>query len=261
MSSKTFGSDGLPVICLCGVGVHEVCLTLMMTSISHPLIFVMLILCDIFENAFCLWSLHQTINGVSKTSNKIVPEHKKGDENGSSHEKRKSLTKRSSSVYSLMKDLDTTTSTEERQGTALFIAATLLQREMIETFVPIQAMGIISFLYALNVNSNSVVSRWESIDEYNQTMMYMGIDLGVEVMVFALTIVTLKKIFPDVSAWRVLSGLLKMHAFPMVIYMCMAWYVALRFQSTHGGMDTTFRFSWLKCDGKENSTWLGGFIL
>ena len=61
--------------------------------------------------------------------------------------KRKTLTKRSSSVYSLMKDLDTTTSTEERQGTALFIAATLLQREMIETFVPIQAMGIMSILY------------------------------------------------------------------------------------------------------------------
>ena len=27
-------------------------------------------------------------------------------------------------------------------------------------------------------------------------------------------------ILPDVSAWRVLSGLLKMHAFPMVIFMC-----------------------------------------
>ena len=188
-----------------------------------------------------------------------MPEHKQDEENGSSHEKRKTLTKRSSSVYSLMKDLDTTTSTEERQGTALFIAATLLQRELIETFVPIQAMGIISFLYSLDVKSNSVVSRWDSIDEYNQTMMYMGIDLGVELLVFAMTILTLKTILPDISAWRVLSGLLKMHAFPMVINMCAAWYCSLLFQSTQFGMDTTFRFSWLKCDGKENSTWLGGF--
>ena len=247
------------MICLGGVGMHEICLTLMMTSISHPLIFIMLILCDILENAFCLWSLHRTINGVSKRSNKIVPEHEKGDENGSSHEKRKTLTKRSSSVYSLMKDLGTTTSTEERQGTALFIAATLLQRELIETFVPIQAMGIISFLYSLDVKSNSVVSRWESVDEYNQTMMYMGIDLGVELMVFALTIVTLKKILPDISAWRVLCGLLKMHVYPMAINICTAWYCSLTLQSSQFGMDTTFRFSWLKCDGKENSTWLGGF--
>ena len=171
MTSKTFGSDGMyvffdphshsnlfnelifilpnhrPVICLAGVGMHEICLTLMMTSISHPLIFIMLILCDILENAFCLWSLHRTINRVSKRSNKIVPEYKRGDKNGSSHEIRKTLIKRSSSVYSLMKDLDTTTSIEERQGTALFIAATLLQRELIEAFVPIQAMGIISLLY------------------------------------------------------------------------------------------------------------------
>ena len=120
-------------------------------GISHPLIFIMLILCDILENAFCLWSLHRTIRGVSTRTNKIVPEHKEADED-TSYDLRKTLTKRSSSVYSLMKDLDETTSTEERQGTALFIAATLLQRELIETFVPIQAMGIISLLYSWDVN-------------------------------------------------------------------------------------------------------------
>ncbi|MDC3321367.1 hypothetical protein OAV88_02080, partial [bacterium] len=78
-------------------------------------------------------------------------------------------------------------------------------------------------------------------------------------VVFVLTIMMLRKILPDVSAWRVLSGLLKMHMYPMVMGMYAAWYVALLFQSTHFGMDTTFRFSWLECNGKENSTWLGGF--
>ena len=230
----------------------------MMTSISHPLIFGILVLCDVLENAFCLWSLHRTMSGLSTRSNKIAPEQKEEDENVL-YSNRKTLTKRSTSVYNLMKDLDATTSTQEREGTALFIAATLLQREMIETLVPIQAMGIISFLYSLDVKSNSVVSRWESVDEYNQTMMYMGIDLGVELLVFAMTILTLKTILPDISAWRVLSGLLKMHAFPMVMNMCAAWYCALLLQSTQLGMDTTFRFSWLKCDGMENSTWVGGF--
>ena len=229
-----------------------------MTSISHPLIFGILVLCDVLENAFCLWSLHRTMSGLSTRSNKIAPEQKEEDENVL-YSNRKTLTKRSTSVYNLMKDLDATTSTQERQGTALFIAAILLQREMIETFVPIQAMGIISILYSSDVKSNSVVSRWESVNEYNQTMMYMGIDLGVEIVVFVLTTLTLRKIFPNVSAWRVLSSLLKIHTYPMVMVMCMVWYCGLIFQRTQFGMDTTFRFSWIKCDGNENSTWLGGF--
>jgi hypothetical protein len=255
MTSKTFGSDGMPVICLFGVGMHEVCLTLMMTSISHPLIFAMLVLCDVVENTYCLWSLHRTMN-IAKNNNKIVPQE---DDNELSS-RRKTLTIRSSSVYNLVQDLDQSTSKQERQGTALFIAATLLQREMIETFVPIQAMGIISILHKLNVKSNSVVSSWTSNDEYEQTMMYMSIDLGVEIVVFVLTIVTLRMILPNVSAWRVLSGLLKMHFYPMAMYMYAVWYFSLLFQSTQFGMDMTFRFSWLECGGgKENSTWLGGF--
>jgi hypothetical protein len=188
-----------------------------------------------------------------------MPEREDNENDTTSNEGRKTLTKRSSSVYSLIRDIDWSTSPQERRGTALFIAATLLQRELIETFVPIQAMGIISLLYAWNVKSNSVVSRWKTVEDYNQTMMYMGIDLGVETLVFAFTILTLRKIFPDVSAWRILSGLLKMHMLPMSIYMSTAWYMALLFQRPQLGMDTTFRFSWVGCHGKENSTWLGGF--
>ena len=256
MTSTTFGSDGMPVICLAGVAMHEICLTLMMTSISHPLIFGMLILCDILENAYCLWSLHRTIHG-GKTSNKVVPQSSKDAEEV--QHRRKTLTRRSSSVGNLVRDLDHTTSKEERQGTALFIAATLLQREMIETFVPIQAMCIITMLHSLNVRSNSVVSSWSSDVEYNETMMYMGIDLGVEIVVFVLTILSLHNILPDISTWRILSGVLKMHFYPMLMCIFTAWYLALLFQNTMSGMDTAFRFSWLRCKGKENSTWVGGF--
>jgi hypothetical protein len=253
MTSKTFGSDGMPVICLFGVAVHEVCLTLMMTSISHPLIFTILLMCDVLENTFCLWSLSRSLNQIK--SNKVVPCI---ETNASSHQRTTSTT-RSSSVYNLVRDFDSSISEQERKGVSLFITATLLQRELIETFVPIQAMGIISMLYNLDVKSNALVSRWTSYNEYHRTIMYMGIDFGVEIVVFVLTIVTLRSIFPDVSAWRVLSGLLKMHFYPMVMCMYAGWYFALLLQSTHLGMDTTFRFSWLECGGKENSTWLGGF--
>ena len=128
----------------------------------------MLILCDVLENTFCLWSLHRTLH-QQRHHNKIVPQHD-ADEVC----RRKTLTKRSSSVYNLIQDIDTSTSTQERKGTALFIAATLLQREMVETFVPIQAMGILSILYSLDIKSNSVVSRWDSVEDYNQTMMYIS---------------------------------------------------------------------------------------
>ena len=240
---------------------HEACLTLMMTSISHPFIFGMLILCDVLENTYCLWSLHRTISGGMKKANKVVPhstEDAARNEVVEYHSK-KTLTKRSSTVGNLVRDLDETTSKEERQGTALFIAATLLQREMIETFVPIQAICIISILYSLDVKSNSVVSNWNSEEDYYETMVYMGIDLGVELIVFVMTIFALRSITPDISVWRILSGLLRMHVYPMSIYMFTVWYACLFFQSTMTGLDTTFRFSWIGCKGNENSTWVGGF--
>ena len=260
MTSKTFGSDGMPLVCLAGVTLHEVCLTFMMTSISHPLIFAMLILCDVSENTYCLWSLHQTMNTAKST--KIVPVESTDKESVPSRRRssRKTRKRRHTTMYNLFQDLDSTTSNEERHGVYLFIAATLLQREMIETFVPVQAMIIVTILRSLNVKSNSVVSTWTTNGEYDQAIMYMGIDFGVEILVLILTIVTLRIVLPDVSAWRILSGIFKMHSTTMTMMTISVWFVSLVFQSTHTGMDTSFRFSWLKCDGHSNTTtWLGGF--
>ena len=75
----------------------------MITSIKHPLVFVTLVLADVFENAFCLWSLSRSKASRSST---VVPIEEDGTSTNtkSSHEK-KSLTKRSSSVFALAKDL------------------------------------------------------------------------------------------------------------------------------------------------------------
>jgi hypothetical protein len=168
-----------------------------------------------------------------------------------------SLTKRTSSVYNLVQDLDSKNA-DERRGTALFIAATLLQRELVETIVPIQSLGMISMLYWLNIKSNSLVYGWSN-DEYHQAMMYTGIDLGVELLVFGFTIVALRYIFPELNPWRILSGLLKMHAVSMSMLMCVTWMGNLLFQSTYSGMDPLFRFEWLACEDNANSTWIGGY--
>ena len=141
---------------------------------------------------------------------------------------------------------------------ALFIAATLLQREMIETRVPIQSLGVLSILHWVDVKSNSLVSGWDS-STYHQALMYTGIDLGVEVVVFGFTILALRHIFPELKPWRILSGLVRIHFSSMWRLMMGAWLANLLFQSTFSGMDPLLRFEWLSCENKENSTWIGGF--
>ena len=250
--TNTFGSDKLPLMSFAGVMVHEICLSTMITSIKHPLVFVTLVLADVFENAFCLWSLYR-----SKVSSSVVVPTENESSTAHRNKPKKSLTKRSSSVYSLAKDLREVKD-ESADGTALFIAAILLQREMVETIVPMQAAVVMTLLYASEVKSNSMVSQWTSRDDYIQAMMYLGIDLGVEVLVFACSILVLKRIYPKFSAWRILMGLVLSNKTMMFSYTVVTWLAVLVFQNTLSGSDLTLKFEWLNCNG-ENATWVGGF--
>ena len=119
--------------------------------------------------------------------------------------------------------------------------------------------GVISILFWLDVKSNSVVSGWDSSNDYHDALMYIGIDLVVELLVFASTILALRYIFPELNAFRILSGLLRMHSVSMFLIMCAIWLANLFFQCTYSGMDPLFKFQWLGCDGKANSTWVGGY--
>jgi len=199
ITSRKFGSDAMPVVNFQGglnislslsvhvsyththtysnVGVlnHEICLSFMMTNINHPVVFVLLVCGDVFENAVCLYFLHRTI---SSSSSKISPES-----SSSSLEQKTMLEKRTSRTMSLIKDYHQQTH-QRKSGTALFIASTLLQREMVETMIPIQFLGLISILYFFDVNSNSITSNWNGSQDYIQTLMYTFIDLAVELVVF-----------------------------------------------------------------------------
>ena len=250
ITSHTFGSDGMPAINFVGVMMHEICLSVMITSIKDPLVFVSLVLSDVLENSFCLWSLARN---VKRSSNRVSPADFEEKEN---EEKvvQKSLTRRSSNVVSLVLNEEDLSD----KGTALFIAATLLQREAVETLVPIQAAAILSLLYSVGVKSNSIVSGW-SDEDWTQSMVYIGVDLGVEMVVFAGTIVVLSRIYPEFDAGRILRGLLSMHWVEMIILSVVAWFVNLLYQSTYTGLDMTMRFEWLECQDVENSTWNGGF--
>ena len=221
----------------------------MLTGIKHPIVFVVLVTADVMENLYCLLSLYLRLRG---SRNKIAP---LDDHNNDTEHHLKSLAKRTSSVYKLLNDLND----RETQGTTLFIAATLLQREFVETIVPIQAFGVLTALYHADVNSNSITSSWNGSEDYHNAMMYTGIDLGVELFVFVSTIITLNVMFPEVSPWRILSGLIRTNFKVMVFSMTFCWLFMFIFQCFYEGMDPTFRFEWVRCADQENATWNGGF--
>jgi len=247
ITAHTFGSDGMPVINFGGVMMHEICLSVMITSIKHPLVFVSLVLSDVLENSFCLWSLARN---TKRSSNRVSP----ASDEEEKMQRKKSLTRRSSNVVSLVMNKDDVS----EKSTALFIAATLLQREAVETLVPIQAAAILSLLYNVDVKSNSIVSGW-SDEDWIQSMTYIGVDLSVELVVFAGTILALRRIYPEFDTWRILRGLLRTHWVEMAIVSFATWIGNLLYQSTYSGMDMAMEFSWLSCKGESNSTWIGGF--
>ena len=114
------------------------------------------------------------------------------------------------------------------------------------------------FIVRPHLRSNAIVNGWEN-DDWTQTTTYIGIDLGVEVLVFAGTITVLYRIYPEFDAARILRGLLRMHWVEMTMISIVVWLGNLVYQSTYSGVDMTMKFPWLKCKNKVNSTWLGGF--
>jgi hypothetical protein len=243
----------MPTINFAGVLMHEICLSVMITSIKHPLVFVSLVLSDVLENSFCLWSLARSTKRRS-SSIRVSPEDIETEEEDGRRRRCKSLTRRSSNVVSLVMNKNDLSD----KGTTLFIAATLLQREAVETLVPMQAAGILSLLYTAGVKSNAIVSTWNEKD-WTQSMMYIGIDLGVELVVFVGTVLVLRQIYPEFDAGRILRGLLRTHWVEMAMISLATWIGNLNYQNTYLGMDMTMRFEWLICKDESNSTWLGGF--
>lgn len=90
-------------------------------------------------------------------------------------------------------------------------------------------------------------------------MTYIGVDLGVEILVFSGTVLMLRRVYPEFDAGRILRGILRMHWVEMTLLSFATWTLNLTFQSTYSGMDMTMQFDWVRCRDAENSTWVGGF--
>ena len=78
-------------------------------------------------------------------------------------------------------------------------------------------------------------------------------------MVFAGTVLMLKRIYPEFDAGRILRGLLRTHWVEFTIATVAVWIGNMYYQSVYLGMDMRMRFEWLDCYDKENSTWVSTF--
>jgi hypothetical protein len=252
---------------------HEVCLSVMITNVKHPLVFFALVFSDVTENSFCLWSLYVCVcvcyilldsrlaihcshrhRSTQRLRNAVVPDNDNTPATTTTTRQNSKQLKRTSSVFRLVQN----PSMVREEGTSLFIASTLLVREMVETVVPIQACAVLLSLYALDIKTNSLVIHWTH-DDMKQAMMYIGIDLCVEIVVFSFSIFCLKLIYPQYHAGTILCGLVRTYVVDMLMISLAVWICNLMYQSTYSGMDLTFRFKWIDLSGDEERVWLGGF--
>ena len=271
VTARAYGSDGLPVMSFFGVALHEICLSVMITSVKHPAVFCTLLASDVLENAYCLYSLHAAMQRTKKRpkSSRVVPRGVVADPNVDSSaatrkkrrkmmrkkNKRKSLTMRHL-AQSIEMSVDDAQSGDN--GTALFIVAILLLREFTEMMVPLQALMVTTALYVVGEGSNSIVNGWSSKD-FEQATMYIGVDFAVECVVFVGTVVALRWIFPRIDATNVILGLLKQHGLLFFFSLMSAWVTLLVFQVVYSGIDMSFRFEWLRCSYDDSRRWDGGF--
>eukprot|EP00940_MAST-03C_sp_MAST-3C-sp2_P003174 g3174.t1 len=250
-TAELLGSDIIPVVASLGTTFHEVCLSFMITNVKHWIVFVVLILADVVENLYCLVSLWLTTR--SKDSKKRTEKNK-----GEALQKRQ-RTRRRSSIHmrQLMESLDDDCT--KRNGTALFITTILLQRELIEVIVPMQAALGVSLLYFGDSALNSATYAMDS-EDYVRAMTLLLVDVLIEGFVFVLTILVLAYIFPQFSARSILFGIVRTHFVEIFSLTFCAWLTTMLYQNAYSGMDISLRFQWLTCsDASYDAEWLGGY--
>lgn len=270
-----FGSDGTPLVNYFGANVHEICLSVMLTGVKHPAVFVAAVGCDVFENAFSLWALART-RGRKKLGPKassVVPDEasaKKTKRPSTSVRSRRrrfsraaSITRRRSSFQAAIANSEFEEDDNSADmGSLYFIVSILLQREMVEIFVPVQAMLVLTAMYRITgpAGLNDLVQGWDEA-AYKSTMMYLFADMAVEFSIFVMTFIVLRCVLPSIVPIRVLHGLFKQHYRPMIGLSFCAWVYMLSMQFTYSGIDVKFQFNWMGLgDGCSNSTWSGGLV-
>ena len=151
----------------------------------------------------------------------------------------------------------------KQMGTVLYISATLLMRETMETIVPVQGIMVLLLLRYVDVSTNSLASGW-SKDDYHMAIGYTILDFVVELFVFVSTVLILRNISDESKPLRIILGEIHMHSLLIFFLSSLAWLGALIFQCTHSGVDLSFEFQWINGCNSSNSTttsktWIHGY--
>ena len=228
-------------------------------SSSHPAVFAGLVGFDVLENAVCVWSLARTVEKAKLARRSASVSPSASAATGAAN-RRPSRNRRRTTVHAAIEGLPMA-GEAEAHGVTYYIAATLLLREVVEIIVPAQTMLVLSAMHYFSgpTGLNGLVQGMDDA-AYDSAMRYLGIDLGIEVLVFACTAVALRFIFPDVSVFGVIQGLLEQRFMAMACLAYVAWSFVLGIQYTYAGMDLTFKFDWMRLGDCANATWAGGLV-
>lgn len=264
--SPVHGSDRMLAIAFASTMMKEVVVAMMLAN-AHPLIFAVLIVADIFENVYCLWCIAQSI----RKGQKVVPSSaadlpdtmeskKKSYKDASPLKKQRKKTylgaqghRRSVGIGHLARQLSRTPSQTKAFQISQYIVAILLQREFVEVLVPLQAFAIVSMLGVYDSGFDTTIVGLDD-DGLRRFKILLLIDVAVEFLMFALTVLALWKLFPTISGLRILSRVQSMHFYSMVSFGITFWAGVYRLQHVLSGTDLSFSFEWMRC---ANATWTG----
>ena len=273
----------------------------MIVNAKHPLLFCALIFSDLMENLTCIATLaRQNKRRFTRIfsraiSSKIAPIENQGSVGkddglitqspksvGNDNQKvplppglslisseetfnGKKKLRRTSSLVSAISHLakEGMEPVDSIDSSKVYIMSILLEREFVELIVPIQAMIAVSLMYFGGAkHTNTVVSDWDD-DHYKFAMIYLVIDIGMELLIFSGTYWIVEKMFPRFSARNILLRILgSKHFWAIFIFCCVSWLTCNVMQTTYSGMDTGFEFKWIQSECNDNGealTWVQGF--
>ena len=147
---------------------------------------------------------------------------------------------------------------DEYDRTSLYIVFALVQREMVELLVPMQAIVVLTLLEIKSApRTNSLVAKW-TLADFQSARLYLLFDVLVESFVFFSTILVLRIWHPEQPTMTILYRIMRQNFVPLMGCIFVAWSYFLYSLSTYSGNDMGFEFDWLFCDDRPEFRWDGG---
>ena len=229
------GKDALLPVQFFGLLAHSLHLMLALASAKSYLVLVIVTVLDVAENGHCLFSIAKAARARAQQQRRVA-------------------------TYASLNQGPVRSCHDNSQE--LYIASTLIQREIVEFMIPLQSIAVLTALYRLSPKHNNWVAHWIwHPGGYSQAMEYILINLVVEFLVTFATWAALQSISPRLSPWKIVRGAVLKHYPFFACMLAFVWMWSLLNQSVVGGSDFSLQFSWVgRITSKiDDVQWCGGF--